>query len=104
MRWPVDADVLVPNPPTPRPSRLCRYGKGPVGGVNTNLTADGNPASSWLLGRSWGGRAEAGRLEARYSGKLVRVDLDDFSPTGVQVPPPSVPPSQTRGPPSDTLP
>lgn len=57
--------------------------KGAVGGVNTNLSADGILGSS-LRGNSWS-TAGAGRLEAYYSGKLVRLNLTDFSPTGVQV-------------------
>ncbi|CAM9150627.1 unnamed protein product, partial [Scytosiphon promiscuus] len=48
----------------------CRSFQGPVGGVNTNLSVDGFSWSS---------------LQPAYSGKLVRVDLADFSSSGVQV-------------------
>ncbi|CAM9243846.1 unnamed protein product [Ectocarpus sp. 12 AP-2014] len=66
----------------------CRSFQGPVGGVNTNLSADGSAWSSSFLGSdsTWGGSGQkAGRLQPAYSGKLVRVDLSDFSSSGVQV-------------------
>ncbi|CAN0143713.1 unnamed protein product [Ectocarpus sp. 6 AP-2014] len=66
----------------------CRSFQGPVGGVNTNLSADGFAWSSSFLGSdSTGGGSgqKAGRLQPAYSGKLVRVDLSDFSSSGVQV-------------------
>lgn len=59
--------------------------KGPVGGVNTNLSTDGFAWSSLFLGASSVNQQRAGRLQTSYSGKLVRVDLSDFSSSGVEV-------------------
>lgn len=57
--------------------------QGPVGGVNSNSSADG-VASSSLSGDS--ANVQAGdRLEAYYSGNLVRVNLSDFTAAGVEV-------------------
>lgn len=56
-----------------------------MGGVNTDLSADGFAWSSLFLGASYATQQRAGRLQTSYSGKLVRVDLSDFSPSGVQV-------------------
>lgn len=60
--------------------------KGPVGGVNTNLTVDGSAWSSPMLGDAWDhSKSRAGRLQPAYSGKLVRIDLADFTESGVEV-------------------
>lgn len=58
-----------------------------MGGVNTNQSADGFAWSSTFLGADSTSYSQrrAGRLQPAYSGKLVRVDLSDFSPSGVQV-------------------
>ena len=59
-----------------------------MGGVNTNQSADGFAWSSTFLGASSTSsysQRKAGRLQPAYSGKLVRVDLSDFSLSGVQV-------------------
>lgn len=55
--------------------------------MNTNLSADGFAWSSSFLGSdsTAGSGQKAGRLQPAYSGKLVRVDLSDFSSSGVQV-------------------
>lgn len=60
--------------------------EGPVGGVNSNLSADGSVSVPEFLGNSYSSaRKPAGRLEPAYSGKLVRVDLANFSSSGVEV-------------------
>lgn len=59
-----------------------------MGGVNTNHSADGFAWSSTFLGAgstTTDSQRRAGRLQPAYSGKLVRVDLSDFSASGVQV-------------------
>lgn len=74
--------------PPSHPWSLLYQPKGPVGGVNTNLSADGFAWSSSFLGSdstAGGSGQKAGRLQPAYSGKLVRVDLSDFSSSGVQV-------------------
>lgn len=73
-------------PPYPRtPAGALSINQGPVGGVNTNSSADGFPWSSSSYSSSDSTKRGAGRLHPAYSGKLVRVDLGDFSPAGVQV-------------------
>lgn len=52
-----------------------------MGGINTNLSADGIAGSHLLENEV----RVAGHLESSYSGKLVRVNLTDFSVTGVEV-------------------
>lgn len=60
--------------------------EGPVGGMNSNLGADGSVSVPGILGNDYSSvRKPAGRLEPAYSGKLVRVDLADFSSSGVEV-------------------
>lgn len=52
-----------------------------MGGVNTNLSVDG----SFVGGDFSHSQGTAGRTQPAYSGKMVRVDLSDFSSSGVEV-------------------
>ncbi|CAN0044967.1 unnamed protein product, partial [Choristocarpus tenellus] len=63
---------------------LC-FQKGPLGGVNTNLSADGMLGFNFFTSSTEKLHRAGGRLESSYSGKLVRVNLTDFSTQGVEV-------------------
>ncbi|CAM9457378.1 unnamed protein product [Ascophyllum nodosum] len=60
--------------------------QGPTGGVNSNLSSDRFAPPSAPLGYGYSTKQNSvDRMKPAYSGKLVRVDLTDFSLSGVEV-------------------